>query len=235
MDRQNCNRPDGAVGRSRWRHALLAPLLGLALLSGASGCKIVLGVLWSLQGDPLQDCDFKQHTKKNLAEKGKKIVVLASVTGSASEYPSLAQDFAAEITRRFRSQKFKVIDSNEVSRFVDENGEITDATDLAELGPEFKADYIILFKFDEFHFQQPNSVNMLQGHAKGNAVVVEFSGKGDQRKARTIYRKAFNSQYPHEPVSTEQENKRVFVQRFIGKLSEELARYFYDHRPGEDI
>lgn len=239
MDRPTDTGARRAPGRSRLLALVFMPLLALALLSGMSGCQIVIGVLMMLKGFPTQDSDFKQFTKKSLDEKGKKVVILSSSTGSAlAAHPALDLDIIAEVSRVLRSQNINVVDAHDVARFLDDNGEITNATDLAEIGPQFDADYIILFKFEDFGYREPNSPGLYRGHARGKVVVVELSDDGPEGRvmAKPIYKKPFDSKYPiNSPAQAEHEKPSVFAQRYIARLAEELARYFYDHRPGEDM
>ncbi|MGQ0637524.1 MAG: hypothetical protein ACT4QC_23195 [Planctomycetaceae bacterium] len=239
MDRQN---DAGGVRPSRRPCRGRLPLvvaIAAAMLTGLSGCQIVIGVLMMLKGLPTIESDFTQKTKKELSEKNKRVVILSSSTGTAqAEDASLDFDFVTEISRRLRLQKINVVDSHEINRYIDDNGQITDETDLAEIGPKFKADYIILFKFDEFGYREPNSVHLYRGHARGKVVVVELKGEGadGKRIAKTIYKQPFDSKYPVlQPIQSDQESASVFRQRYVAQLSEELARLFYDHRPGEDM
>jgi hypothetical protein len=239
MDRQNDTGRLRPREGSRWVRLSLAVVVAGAMLAGLSGCQIVIGVLMMLKGFPTIESDFSQKTSRSLDEKGKRVVILSSSTGLAqAEDKSLDFDFVTEISRRLRAQKINVVDAHEINRYIDDNGEITDETDLAEIGPKFKADYIILFRFDEFGYREPNSTNLYRGHARGKVVVVELAGEGadGKRLAKTIYKKPFDSKYPVlQPIQSDQESASVFKQRYIARLAEELARLFYDHRPGEDM
>jgi hypothetical protein len=239
MDRQRITPSGPTPGDRRALRVARALALGVVLLMPLSGCQIVIGVLQIFQGFPKQDADFKTQTGRNLGEKGKKIVILCSSVSSAqAELPSLDVDVIAELTRRFRSQEINVVDSHKVANWIDDEGEITDATDLAKIGPKFGADYIVLINFDEFGFREDNSPQLYRGHARGSATVVELKkgDSGEKTVAKQIYHRPFDSKYPvHQPVSADQEKPSVFKQRYLSRLSEELARLFYDHRPGEDM
>jgi hypothetical protein len=239
MDRQWITPSRQTPGGRRAARVVCALLLGVFLLMPLSGCQIVIGVLQILQGFPKQDADFKTQTGRKLGEKGKKIVILCSSVSSAqAELPSLDLDVIAELTRRFRSQEINVVDSHKIARWIDDEGEITDATDLAKIGPKFGADYVVLIKFDEFGFREENSPQMYRGHARGSATVVELKkdASGEKTLAKQIYHRPFDSKYPvHQPISADQEKPATFKQRYLSRLSEELARLFYDHRPGEDM
>jgi hypothetical protein len=229
-----------SVGRKRSLRLAEVMLLGLLLLAPLSGCQIVIGVLTTLQGFPKDDADFKKQTNgRRLDEKGKKVAILSTSESSAqSELPSLDLDVIAELTRRFQAQKIKVVDSHKINNWIDDNGGISDASDLAEIGPKFGADFIVLIKFNDFGFLEENSRNLYRGHAAGTVVVVELkpAAAGGKPVARQIYHRPFDSKYPlHQPISADQEKPSLFKQRYLSRLSEELARLFYDHRPGEEM
>lgn len=240
MDRRQHSRRERPGASRALARRIACGLLVTVLAGASSGCQIVIGVLMMLGGPPTIEADFKQYTKKSLADKGKKVVVLSTSNArSQSQHPSLDVDIIAEVSRRLKTQKIEVVDSHKVANWIDDHGGITDATDLAAIGPEFGADYIILFKFDDFALLEENTTNLYRGRAKGKVLVVEVTkGEGEKAKAtaRTIYNKPFDSKYPlHQPVSADTENPEVFKQGYLARLSEELAKLFYDHRPGEEF
>jgi hypothetical protein len=239
MDRQWKPATGRTSGRTRMLRIAWPLALSAVLLMPLAGCQIVIGVMQIFKGFPLEDADLKKQTGRSLDEKGKKVVILASSeSGARAEHPSLDLDVIAELTRRFRVQQIDVIDSHKVNRWIDDNGGITNETDLAEIGPKFGADFIVLIKFDEFGFREDNSPSLYRGHARGTVVVVELkpAAVGDRKLAKQIYHRPFDSKYPVlQPISADQEKLSVFKQRYLTRLSEELARLFYDHRPGDDM
>jgi hypothetical protein len=218
---------------------LFAILMGVCLFASLPGCQIVIGVMQIFRGFPKDDADFKKQTRRSLDEKGKKVVILASSSNPAlAEHPSLDSDVIAELTRRLKAQQIDIVDSHEVTRWLDDNGGVTDETDLAEIGGKFAVDYIVLIKFSEFGFREPNSTHLFRGHARGTVVVVECQRgeSGTKPSAKQIYYRPFDSKYPiHQPIPADQESPSVFKQRYLARLSEELARLFYDHRPGDEM
>lgn len=235
MDRQsqpwNGQTPEGRRLRSIWSAMALATA-ALCLIN-LSGCQIVTGVLYMVGGPPRATNPFTQFTKKRLSEKGKTVVVLASSTGAAlSEHPSLDVDMIDEVTRRFKIENINVVSAPAVSAFVDDIGGIRDETPLDEIGLKFRADYIVLFKFEDFGYREDNSPSMYRGHARGKIVAVEMvdaeNSKGKKR-AKVIWNIPFDSKYPlNGPITAEQEGPDVFQSRYLQKLSQELALKFCD-------
>jgi len=240
MDRPSLARSGLFSRHSRLARIGFALVLGTAFLAALPGCQIVIGVLALFQGFPKQDCDFKKQTGKTFAEKGKKVLILSASSAPAqSEHPSLDMDIVAEMSRRLRAQEIKLVDSGKVAKYIDDNGSVSDDTDLGALGARFDADLILLVKFDEFSFREPNSLQLYRGKARGTIVVIEVNKRGEEKNkpiAKKIYYRPFDSKFPvHAPIPSESERPELFKQRYLARLSEELARLFYDHRPGEDM
>ena len=226
----------------RERLSAYAQALLLALLvSSLSGCQIVIGVLQIAQGFPKTTCDFTKFTHgRKLTEKNKRVVVLSSSIDSARvEVPSLDIDIISEVSRQFKIANIKVVDEHKVATWIDDKGSITTATDLQPIGEHFKADFVVLFTFEDFGYREENSPDLYRGHASGKVVVAEMVDDGikpGKKRAKVIYNKPFNSKYPlNRPVSTDQEGPDLFKQKFMMQLSQTLTRLFVDYRPEDEI
>jgi hypothetical protein len=227
---------------SRLKSACGARALLVALLiCNLSGCQIVVGVLQIFQGFPKTTCDFTQMTHgRKLTEKNKKVIVLSSSVNSARmEVPSLDIDIIAAVSRQLKIANVKVVDDHKVATWIDENDIITAATDLQPIGEHFKADFVVLFTFDDFGFREENSPDLYRGHASGKVVVTEMIDDGikpGKKRAKVIYNKPFNTKYPlNRPVSADLEGPDTFKQRFMLQLSQTLTRFFVDYRPEDEI
>ncbi|HLJ12411.1 MAG TPA: hypothetical protein VKU82_14550 [Planctomycetaceae bacterium] len=213
--------------------------MSLLLAGNLSSCQIVIGVLQMAQGFPKTTCDFTKMTKRSLAEKEKKVIVLSTSTAQAqSEQPSLDIDVIAEVSRRLKNENINVIADNKVADWIDDHGGVTEKTDLTEIGRKFRADFIVLFSFDDFGYREENSPGLYRGHAACKVVVVEMVGSKASvgtKSAKLVYSKPFNSKFPNQPISAEREGPDVFRQRYIGHLSQELVRLFVDYRPEDEI
>jgi hypothetical protein len=222
---------------SDYAQALLLALL----ISSLSGCQIVIGVLQIAQGFPKTTCDFTKFTHgRKLTEKNKRVVVLCSSVDSARvEVPSLDIDIISEVSRQFKIASIKVVDEHKVATWIDDKGNITPETDLQPIGEHFKADFVVLFTFEDFGYREERSADLYRGHASGKVVVAEMIDDGikpGKKRAKVIYNKPFNSKYPlNRPVSTDQEGPDLFKQKFMMQLSQTLTRLFVDYRPEDDI
>jgi hypothetical protein len=217
-------------------------LVGAALFAGTllPGCQIVVGTLLTLQGRPKTTCEFTNMTKKNLAEKGKKVIILSSSAASAQwEEPSLDLDIIDAVSRRLQIENVDVVDPHKVGTWIDDNGGIKETTNLDPIGVKFKADYIILIKFNNFGYGEQNSPNFYRGHASYKVVVVEMvkdeNAPGGKR-AKMLYSHAFESKYPaNRPVAVEEVTPELFKSKYMANLAQELARKFVDYRPEDEM
>lgn len=216
-------------------------LLLALLLANLTSCQIVTGVLMIAQGFPKTTCDFTRTTHgRKLTEKNKRVIVLSSSVDSARvEVPSLDIDIIAAISRQFKIANISVVDDHKVAKWIDENDMITTATDLLPIGEHFKADFVVLFTFDDFGYREQNSPSLYRGHASGKVVVAELVDDGikpGKKRARLIYNKPFNSKYPKDrPYTADQEGPDTFKQKFMAQLSQTLTRLFVDYRPEDEI
>lgn len=219
-----------------------ATLIAAALLLiSCSGCQIVLGTMQIFQGFPKTRNDFYVKTHhRSLAEKGKRVIVLAAPTPSAQvEEPSLDLDIMAEVSRRLKVEKIDVVEPHKVARWIDDNGQIGPQTALEPIAEKFNADFIVLITFEDFGYREENSPGLYRGHANGKIVVteiVEDRAKRGKKRAKVIYNNPFTTKYPaNRPLAADQEGPDVFKRKFMGRLSESLTRTFVDYRPEEEI
>jgi len=218
------------------RAAMRMLLVGL-LVGTASGCQIVIGVLMLFQGLPMLDADFEKATGHSLTEKGKKVIVLCTSPEKAKmEVTSLDVDIIAEVSRRLKAQEIELVDPNKVATYIDDNGGEVNESEIKEISKKFKADYVIFIELTDFGCQEANSPGLLRGHAQGRINVITYEKHDDINLTKQIYNKPFDSKYPvHQPVSIEQTSLPVFRKQYLDRVSEEIARMFYKHRPGEEF
>ena len=240
MDRQHDSWTRWHATHQVARRIVLHLLAAGALTGSFSGCQIVIGVLALINGFPTQDADFKRHTKKEMNEKGKKVVVLCTSPEKAKGgYSSLDVDVITEVSRRMKEHKIDVVNGNKIASWIDDNGGILEEADVLEIGRIFEADYIVSVELTDFGIQEENSPGLYRGHAQGTVSVLAMqSGKNpkEKRPGKTIYSKAFSSTYPrHQPISSEHVSAPVFRKQYLDRVSDEVARLFYDHRPGEEF
>jgi hypothetical protein len=237
MDRPEDNRLQKRGGQRLSRCVLPLVLMTIALPS-ASGCQIIIGVLTMIKGRPTLPADFETLSGKSLAEKGKKTVVLCTSPEKAKgEFKSLDVDIIAEVSRRMKTHEISVVEPHKVATYIDDNGGEIQDEDIDDLARKFDADYVMHIEFRDFGHKEENSPTLYRGHAEGSISVLSVPKKDGERKhGKTIYNKAFTSKYPvHQPVSADNVSAAVFRKQYLERVSEEIARLFYEHRPGEEF
>lgn len=240
MDRPFIRQTAGKlIAAFAWQR-LFCTVLAVCLVWTSGGCQIIIGTLMILKGKPLLDANFKEKTRKSMEGNDKKVAILCSSPEKAkNEFPGLDVELITEITRRMHAHKINVIDEHKVGSWIDDRGGEIDEAEIDDLGHEFNADYVVYIAIDEFRYKENNSPGLYRGVATGTVSVFEFKRDKDsssKRPGKQIYVKPLQTEYPvNQPISAEQESASVFRKRFLGRVGEELARLFYDHRPGEDM
>lgn len=222
-------------GSVDWRRRSLLGGLAIALLPFGLGCSLFVMAGKMIQGDPMDDSDFEEYSRKSLKEEGKKVAVLCSTPESIkSEFASLDADLLAELSRHLATEEIDVIPPHRVSSYADDHGGRID--DLGELADAVNADYLIHVQIDNFDYREANSPNLFRGRCSGQVVAYEVEDTGGRTGARQIYSKSFTSVYPtHQPVSVEDVSATVFRKKYLDRIADELSRLFYKHRTGTGI
>lgn len=246
-------KPRLAPGLSPWASVALRLLLVAVFVAPASGCQIIIGVLMMLRGRPLIEADFKQQTGKNMMDEGKRVIVLCTSPDKAkAEYSGIDIDLSTEITRRLKHEKIKIVDEHAVATWMDDQGGQIDDESIARAIRKFKADYVILIELEEFSYHEENSRELFRGRSRGTAHVIVLKPtkkstqdaekeakekkKSDGPIPKRIYSRDFSSTYPvHQPVQSDSVSELAFRKQYVDRMADELARLFYDHRPGEDF
>jgi hypothetical protein len=237
---------------------LLRLLLVAVLLAPASGCQMIIGVLMMLRGRPLIEADFKQQTGKDMLDEGKRVIVLCTSPDIAkAEYSGIDVDLSTEITRRLKHEKIKIVDEHAVATWMDDQGGRIDDESIARAIKKFNADYVILIELEEFAYHEENSRDLFRGRSRGTAHVIMLKSsktksnpedgpesKADKAAAKAkpkttpkrVYSRDFSSTYPvHQPVQSDAVSELAFRKQYVDRMADEIARLFYDHRPGEDF
>ncbi len=210
---------------------LLAAISCLA----TTGCSLLVMGQRMILGDALITSEFESFTRVDLTKGKHKILVICSTPESVErELSTLKLELIDGVTRRLRRENISVIDSDEVANWMDEHGGLP--SDPSELARDFDADYIAWIDVQEFTLKEENSVKLLRGRALGFVHVYRVSVLDGERQAATVFDKEFTSTYPpHQPISEVNRSADIFQRDFIHKVCDQLARKFYDYRPGLDF
>jgi hypothetical protein len=197
-----------------------------------SGCSLGVMAGKMLRGEPLVTSQFKSMTGTDLTKGEHKLVVICSTPASVDgDLSSLNIDLIDGITRRMKIQGVKVIDPDEVAKWIDDNGGVI--TDPSEMAKAFKADYVAWIEVYTFSLKEENSPKLLRGRTSGFIRVYQVEEVSGERMALSAFNTEFNTTFPeHKPVSETGRSALTFQKEFTDRICDELAEKFYDHRPG---
>jgi hypothetical protein len=217
-----------------WRHC--ANLLALLMLLGSlGGCSLGVMAGKAIWGDPKTPSEFRNRTGADLTKGDKTLLVVVQTPQSVeSELPSLNLDLIDAITRRLKLHGVKVVEPDQVAKWIDTNGGHFDHP--TELAQRFEADFIAVIDVEKFTFHDATSPNLYHGEAAGQVQVYEVHSAAGAKQAQQVFGANFRNEYPpHGPVPVDQLSPKMFQKRFIDNLSERLGSRFYDYRIGDEF
>ncbi len=217
-----CRRP------VRLRFVVLMSLTTLSIV-GCAQTAIIGKILF---GDPKVTNAFARTTGESLKKGGRVAVVCTTPDAVHSQFDTLSVDLQGELTHRMSRRGIDVVDEDEVTAALDKNGGIPDPQLLAE---ELDCQFLLHIDVEYFSHLEQGSKQLFRGHSRGNAYGYAVRTEESGRKfAEQVFEQEFNSEYPTTyPVSVDQTPEKVFRQRFIDHLSDQLGRMFYDYRTSE--
>jgi hypothetical protein len=230
------------MGARRQYHRLatwLRPLTGrtlLLLLScalGLSGCINGSAMLAKMiLGDPQVDASFKQRTGVSLEDEHRVVLVVTAPTSLGEEHSSVTLDLQEILARKLERRGIELVDVDDVARAIDDQGGRLDVRRLARKFPE--ADYLLHISVGSFSCREPQSAELLRGHAAGMLLGYELRGdEPDERHCVQVFEQEFTVEHPTHPVPRDSTSLSAFEKQFLDRLSNELGRVFYDFRTSE--
>ncbi len=205
---------------------ILAILLCMHSLSGCAQMAVVGRIFY---GEPKSKGFFEQMTGRSLKKEGARVAIVCTAPDViSSEYDMVSLDVQEELTRIMRRQEIEMVDSNEIANVLDKNGGVFDVQVIAD---GIDADYLFHVDIEHFSHLVPNSPRLYHGHSNGNVYGYELrkaDENSDVKQAFQVFERQFDTVYPGKnPIPADQTPERVFRNRFIGHLSEEVGRMFY--------
>jgi len=210
-------------------------LLILAATMVLPGCSLGVMAGKLFFDDPKMKSVFRKNTGTDLT-KGEKTILIACSTSHQilSKYPGIRIDIVDKMSRILDTHKVKVVPADDVATWFDDHGEWGDFTELAD---EFDADYVMHIELKSFAVVVPDSPNLLQGKTEGRVTMMEVKTTGkdkDKKKTSVAVERSFNVMFPTTyPVPRESRSEEMFTENFLDRISAQLARMLYDHRPSE--
>lgn len=211
-------------------------LLGGVALFVLAGCAPIILIGKMFFGDPTVPAAFSQATGVDLTEGEHKVIVLCSAPTMVDAGDlSLNYEIVEDVSRRLKREGIRLIDSNDVRTWMDDNGgQLNDPRDLAD---EFEVDYIVYISLGRVSFHEENSPSLYRGNAGGEVFAYEVKKEKDDVMVNEVFSKGFSATYPDfHPISADQvDSPRIFQKRFIERISAQLAHLFYKHKVSEEI
>ena len=214
------------------RRVIMLVLVASMVLPGCS-LGVMAGKLFF--DDPKMKCVFRKNTGTDLT-KGKKTILIACSTSHQilSKYPGIRIDIVDKMSRILETRNVRIVPPDDVATWFDDHGEWGDFTELAD---EFDADYVMHIDLKSFAVVVPDSPNLLQGKTEGRVSMMEIKMAGknkEKKKASVAVERSFSVMFPTTyPVPRESRSEEMFTENFLDRISAQLARMLYDHRPSE--
>jgi hypothetical protein len=218
-------------GPRRIRSAALPLAVVLAGVLSASGCTYVVLLGYLIGGPPSIKPDFDKLTKESMTDKGVKVAVVCFAPDEIRlNFIDVDKDIAKFVAHRLFQNKIKVVQPDRVQEWLDKHDD-WDKPD--EIGEATGATHVIFVDVHKYNLFEENSHELFRGRAEILVSVFKMQ-KGDQ--AEKIYTKEITSLYPlSAPRATEEISYDRFRRQYLGRLSEEVGRLFYEYFNGDDI
>jgi hypothetical protein len=225
MDRatRECER-----GRGTKRLAMALLLLCSAL---AAGCQYIVLAGYLIGGPPTIEPDFDKMTKKSLTDRGVKVVVVCFVPDEIRlNFIDADKEIASHVAHRLFQHKIVVVHPDRVQEWLDKHDDWNKAE---EIGEATGATHIVYIDVHKYTLYAENSHELYEGRAE---VLVSVSEMQKDNSAEKIYTKELTSKYPLQaPRSASEISFEHFRRQYLGRLSEEIGRLFYEYSNGDDL
>jgi hypothetical protein len=211
------------------RIAALAVIV--ACLFSASGCNYFILIGYLIGGPPSIQPDFDKLTKESLTDKDVKVAVVCFAPDEIRlNFIDADKDIAKFVAHRLFQHSIKVVQPDRVQDWLDRHDD-WDKPD--EIGEATGATHVIFIDVHKYNLFEENSHDLFRGRAEVLVSVFKMQ-KGDQ--AEKIYTKEITSLYPlSAPRATSEISYDRFRRQYLGRLSEEVGRLFYEYYNGDDM
>ena len=234
-------RTHGSGRHSQIAWPMLVVCLGMVL--AVVGCGPVVMINKMIFGDPEIDSPFKLATGIDLTKGKHKVIIICDAPSAIrdGDMTGLSHQLVETLTRQLQRAGVKVVDSNKVRDWMDDNGgRLDDPRDLAH---EFDVDFIVHVDLLNVSFYEENSPDLFRGQAQGDLIGYrvekdEDSEEGEERRiARQVFSSGFGTTYPEfSPIPASQvDSPRIFQRRFVQRLASQLGHILHDHTAPTEV
>jgi hypothetical protein len=144
---------------------------------------------------------------------------------------SVDYDIARHVADRLRENKIKVVDTDHLFAWLDNNDKWRKT---AELGKQFKVDYVVHIDTKDYTLFDRSSASHYRGQAD---IVVNVVKMNDNKTdGHVIYTAPVKYVFPARgPRDSSEIPFGEFKNHFLAALSEEIGRLFYSKQTGDEI
>jgi hypothetical protein len=219
--------PSHKIGSRLSRALLLVALLSIL----GSGCNYFILAGYLLGGPPSIEPDFDKMTKKSLRDKGVKVAVVCFAPDEVRlNFIDVDKDIAKYVAHRLNEHHIPTVNPDRVQEWLDKHD---DWDKPEEIGEATKATHVILVDVHKYNLFEENSHALYKGRSEVLISVFEMQKDGGTDK---IYTKEITCQFPLETTrETSEISYDRFRREYLGRLSEEIGRLFYEYYNGDDI
>ena len=185
------------------------------LCTTLTGCNYFILIGYLIGGPPSIEPDFDAQTQKSMTGKDVTVAIVCYAPLELQyNFDGIHNDLAKYTTFQLHSHGVKVVNP-------EENGEAFDVT------------YVIHIELHKYSLYEENSSDLYRGRAEGMVTVYEMDEAGEGEK---LYSKEITSFYPlRAPRATSETTFSKFKKEYLGRLSDEIGRLFYEYYNGDDF
>jgi hypothetical protein len=200
----------------------------------ATGCNPLYLPFFIFGPEPKVPAELKQIGSKEKRKEVSVVVLTYAGPDTRPEFIKVDRDLANLITKELRAafeaneEKVKVISTSKVEKFKQEHPNWT-ALDLAEIGKQFNADYVIYVEVNGDSltlYERGSGRELYRGHADGTITLVNVHEPEDGTD-----HKSFNYDYPNDAKAVQASDNSVilFKQAFLSYVARRVAWCFAAH------
>jgi len=205
-------------------------LLLVVALSTCTGCNVIVGLGYFIGGPPTIEPVFDQQTKLSLRDDDKMVAVVCYAPKELKfDVDDVDVSLARHVAHQLAAHDIKVMRPDQVQAWLDRND---DWDSPAEVGRALEVDWVIYIDLEEYSLYEKNVSNLYRGRTSAMVKVFDMSdGEGHE-----LFVQELVSQYPiRQPVPTSDISHNKFKMLYMGFLSNQIGRMFYEHFTADDI
>lgn len=213
-------------------HRLLCLTLVFAILTNMVGCNYVILLSYLIHGPPSIAPGFETETGQSMTEEDVTVAVFCFAPKEIKfDFDKIDHDLARAVSFRLGQHNIRFVNPDYVQAWTDRN---PDWDHAHEIGEAFQTRYVVYIDLHEYNLYEHESSTLYRGRAE--AIVKVFEMDEAYSDGELIYQKDITSKFPLlQGRSTSEVTYSTFKREFVGRLSEEIGRLFYEHYAGSDV